>query len=70
MTSDPKQRLGANGAHEVKNHPFFADINWDNLMEEEPPFVPPPREFDVSFFPKASDQDEELKQIINDKKQV
>jgi serine/threonine-protein kinase RIM15 len=40
MCSDQTQRLGANGAEEVKKHPFFADINWETLLEEEPSFVP------------------------------
>ncbi|KAI5819173.1 hypothetical protein BZA77DRAFT_241919 [Pyronema omphalodes] len=40
MCSDQTKRLGANGAEEVKKHPFFADINWDTLLEEEPSFVP------------------------------
>ncbi|KAA8909007.1 hypothetical protein FN846DRAFT_776830 [Sphaerosporella brunnea] len=43
MCSDQTQRLGANGAEEVKNHPFFAGINWDTLLEEEPQFVPTPQ---------------------------
>jgi serine/threonine-protein kinase RIM15 len=43
MCSDQTQRLGANGAEEVKNHPFFAGLNWDTLLEEEPQFVPDPQ---------------------------
>lgn len=39
-------------------------------MEEEPPFVPMGRDTDATYFPKASDQDEDLKLIVNDKKQV
>ncbi|KAF7728237.1 hypothetical protein EC973_006518 [Apophysomyces ossiformis] len=42
MTLDPKKRLGYNGAEEVKNHPFFKDINWDTLLTESPAFVPQP----------------------------
>lgn len=42
MTLDPKKRLGFNGAEEVKNHPFFKDINWDTLLTESPAFVPQP----------------------------
>ena len=39
---DPKQRLGHNGADEVKNHPFFANLNWDKMKRKHitPPFVP------------------------------
>lgn len=40
LTSDPQKRLGANGADEVKAHPFFNDIDWENLTTHEGPFVP------------------------------
>ncbi|KAL9106076.1 MAG: hypothetical protein Q9227_008862 [Pyrenula ochraceoflavens] len=46
---DPKQRLGANleakfpsGGDEIRNHPWFMDINWDTLLEDEAQFVPNP----------------------------
>lgn len=42
MCIDQTKRLGAGGAAEVKNHPFFADINWDTLFEDDTPFVPAP----------------------------
>jgi len=38
----PEQRLGFNGADEVKDHPFFQDINWETLLSERPAFVPAP----------------------------
>lgn len=40
--ADPNQRLGANGVEEIKQHPFFASIDWDRLahLEVKPPFVP------------------------------
>jgi hypothetical protein len=25
---------------EIKTHPFFRDFPWDNILQEEPPFVP------------------------------
>ncbi|OXC70861.1 hypothetical protein AYX13_00277 [Cryptococcus neoformans] len=40
LCSDPQKRLGANGAEEVKNHPFFAPINWDTIATSEASFVP------------------------------
>lgn len=42
MNRNMEKRLGRNGADEVKNHPFFADIDWDKLAKREikPPFVP------------------------------
>ena len=40
MALDPARRLGANGADEVKDHPFFGDINWDNVTTSEAAFIP------------------------------
>ena len=46
---DPKQRLGANaeekyasGGAEIQAHPWFSDINWETLLEDEAQFVPNP----------------------------
>ncbi|KAE8214196.1 hypothetical protein CF327_g2370 [Tilletia walkeri] len=40
MCTDPQQRLGAKGANEVKAHPFFEGIDWNNVAAGEGPFVP------------------------------
>lgn len=47
MCLDPKQRLGANnddkfpsGGDEIKAHPWFEDINWNTLRDDEASFVP------------------------------
>jgi serine/threonine-protein kinase RIM15 len=47
MCLDPAQRLGANaeekfanGGDEVRNHPWFGEINWETLREDEASFVP------------------------------
>ncbi|TFY83938.1 hypothetical protein EWM64_g55 [Hericium alpestre] len=40
MTLDPSRRLGANGAGEVKSHPFFAGIEWDKVTSTEAAFIP------------------------------
>ncbi|KAF9359638.1 hypothetical protein BGX26_011884 [Mortierella sp. AD094] len=51
LCSDPQLRLGANGADEVKTHPFFKDINWDTLLSEKPAFVPDPADIeDTDYF--------------------
>ncbi|GAB1311435.1 rim15, signal transduction response regulator [Madurella fahalii] len=49
LCSDPQQRLGANreekfqsGGEEIRNHPWFRDVNWDTLLQDEPQFVPQP----------------------------
>ena len=33
-------RLGRNGVDEIKRHPFFRGIDWDNLRNAKAPFVP------------------------------
>jgi serine/threonine-protein kinase RIM15 len=40
MTLDVSQRLGANGANEVKAHPFFQGIEWNRLATSEVAFTP------------------------------
>jgi len=43
LTRDPTQRLGVNGADDIKNHPFFSKhINFDKLRLKkiQPPFKP------------------------------
>ncbi|KAJ2845811.1 rim15, signal transduction response regulator, partial [Coemansia brasiliensis] len=40
LNRDPRQRLGHNGAAEVKAHPIFHGIDWDTLLETQPAFIP------------------------------
>ena len=39
----PQNRLGNNGATEVKNHPWMKNFPWQELQEKrvESPFIPP-----------------------------
>ena len=41
LIKDPRQRLGynSNDYSEIKNHPFFTGINFDNLEFEDPPIL-------------------------------
>jgi len=51
LHSNPQERLGANGADEVKNHPFFEGINWGTLLTHSaPPFVPSAEVDNTSYF--------------------
>mmetsp|Transcript_309 Transcript_309/g.698 ORF Transcript_309/g.698 Transcript_309/m.698 type:complete len:736 (-) Transcript_309:537-2744(-) len=41
LTKDVTQRLASvGGAEELKAHPFFRDVNWALIREQEPPFSP------------------------------
>lgn len=47
LSIDPTKRLGANtddkfasGGEEIRSHPWFADLNWQTLREDEASFVP------------------------------
>lgn len=49
MCTDPTKRLGANmddkfssGGEEIRNHPWFADVNWSSLRDDEASFIPAP----------------------------
>ncbi|KAL1363884.1 uncharacterized protein [Arachis hypogaea] len=37
---DAPQRLGTNGAYEIKAHPWFKNVEWDRLYEMEAAFIP------------------------------
>ncbi|KAK4142593.1 uncharacterized protein C8A04DRAFT_13090 [Dichotomopilus funicola] len=47
LCMDPHQRLGSNrdesfqsGGEEIRHHPWFAEVNWDTLLQDEAQFVP------------------------------
>lgn len=40
LTHDPLKRLGAVGAMEVKQHPFFNFLDWNNLLRNKAEFIP------------------------------
>ncbi|KAF2468114.1 putative response regulator receiver RIM15p [Lindgomyces ingoldianus] len=49
MSIDPTKRLGANmddkyasGGEEIRSHPWFSDLNWETLRDDEASFVPAP----------------------------
>lgn len=70
LVLDYENRLGYNGAEEIKLHPYFRQIHWDTLYDEEPdsfiPVVDDPestdyfdaRGADMSHFPFEDDNDE------------
>ena len=57
FVGDPKKRLGYNSADEVKNHPFFNDIDFNKVLNKEykPPFIPQlDNEIDLKYFDQIS----------------
>ncbi|OAA64327.1 serine/threonine-protein kinase [Niveomyces insectorum RCEF 264] len=47
LCMEPRDRLGANrdekyasGGEEIRNHPWFQDVNWDTLLQDVAQFVP------------------------------
>lgn len=51
LVHEPEKRLGANGAAEVKSHPFFRGVDWENLAMQKAAFVPQPENIhDTSYF--------------------
>ena len=60
-------RLGSKGIEKIKNHPWFNDINWNDLLNKKlvPPFVPVCTEdyFDESYL-QSFDISDKLKEDI------
>ncbi|CAM9022984.1 unnamed protein product [Wickerhamomyces anomalus] len=40
LDMDPETRLGVNGAQEIKDHPYFSGVDWDDLYNSTGSFVP------------------------------
>ena len=40
LEPDPKQRLGSKGIQEIKDHAFFADIDWKTMLKSPVPYKP------------------------------
>lgn len=55
------ERLGSNGAAEVKKHPFFKNDTWtwENIRRHEPPVVPELEgDMDTQYFDVIDDEKE------------
>ncbi|KAL8144503.1 hypothetical protein V2J09_017535 [Rumex salicifolius] len=53
LAKDPQKRLGfKKGATEIKQHPFFTDVNWALIRGTHPPEIPKP--LDLAFFHQTS----------------
>ncbi|XP_057303802.1 serine/threonine-protein kinase MRCK alpha-like [Hydractinia symbiolongicarpus] len=40
LVCDSAIRLGRNGIHDFKSHPFFEHLDWENIFDCTPPYVP------------------------------
>jgi len=60
FTVDPTKRLGANGAIEIKSHPYFANIDWVKLQKLElpAPIVPDNRTVHAQSIAEVGEFDE------------
>jgi serine/threonine protein kinase len=70
FVTNPQRRLGFNSADEVKNHPFFKDIDFEKVLKKEykPPFVPKlESDTDLKYFDENEENfgEEEKKESIN-----
>ena len=67
LINDPESRLGANGADEIKSHPFFKGIDWNHIKETLiPPFIPELKNnYDTKYFDEF-EEDEPFYPINND----
>lgn len=58
LIAAPEERLGRNGAQEIKDHPFFAGVDWSTIRRIDAPFVPRLTSVtDTSYFPTEDYQD-------------
>ncbi|XP_077426052.1 microtubule-associated serine/threonine-protein kinase 1-like isoform X3 [Vanacampus margaritifer] len=57
LQTNPLVRLGTGGAFEVKEHPFFTELDWNSLLRQKAEFVPHlESEEDTSYFDTRSDR--------------
>ncbi len=57
LQQNPRDRLGTGGAQEVKEHPYFANVDWDSLLRQKAEFVPQLNgEEDTSYFDSRVDR--------------
>ena len=51
LINNPNERLGLRGSEEIKSHPFFKGIDWNNIRNTKAPFIPKLKnDYDNSYF--------------------
>ncbi|CAJ1075698.1 microtubule-associated serine/threonine-protein kinase 1-like isoform X2 [Xyrichtys novacula] len=57
LQRNPLVRLGTGGAFEVRQHSFFAEVNWNSLLRQKAEFIPHlESEEDTSYFDTRSER--------------
>uniref|UniRef100_A0A8B9HJW4 non-specific serine/threonine protein kinase n=1 Tax=Astyanax mexicanus TaxID=7994 RepID=A0A8B9HJW4_ASTMX len=57
LQTNPLVRLGTGGAFEVKQHPFFSELDWNSLLRQKAEFIPHlESEEDTSYFDTRSER--------------
>ncbi|XP_072457765.1 microtubule-associated serine/threonine-protein kinase 3 isoform X2 [Notamacropus eugenii] len=57
LRQSPLDRLGTGGAYEVKQHPFFHNLDWTGLLRQKAEFIPQlEAEDDTSYFDTRSER--------------
>jgi serine/threonine kinase 38 len=58
MINNKNMRLGKNGSDEIKKHPFFKGVDWDNIREQKAPFIPElSSDYDTRYFEIFQEQE-------------
>lgn len=59
LICEPDRRLGINGAHEIKAHPFFKGTDWGSVRRTIAPFIPDLQsEVDTRYFDRFEEDKE------------
>ncbi|KAL6947215.1 Serine/threonine protein kinase, AGC [Hanseniaspora vineae] len=69
LNRDPRKRLGSNGAHEIKSHPFFSQLSWKRLTMKGyiPPYKPPvANSLDTSNFDSEFTKEKPVDSVVCD----
>ena len=69
LINNPNTRLGIGGADEIKQHPFFGNIDWKNIRNIKAPFIPKLKnEYDTSYFEILKEQEPFYPPSLSNKK--